>query len=413
MRTKADKAESRTAASHYPQQGVTAMSSSIKIRRAVALAILTGTLGYGAAANAEPPLAYKIFDAPGAGTTPGLFQGTLGFDINDFGVSVGLVRDENSVRHGYLRFPDGKFLVFDHPSAGTNGANGEGTRVGGLNELGAVAGSVRDSLDHDLPYVRDPDGNFHTITFNTPDFGGGNGDAINLCGVMVGNFLKLSDPNSPDFLHYHGFLLHPDGAMTVFDPPGSTMTEIPPSRAINDFGAVTGDYWVCSADLSSCAVHGFIRSANGKYVSFDAPGANPDPNFGGTYPQAINALGEVTGYYGDSNSVFHGFVRHADGRMTSFDFPTTCTNTTTPPQDCAYEGTFPAAVNVLGQVVGAYYGEDGNSHGFLREADGTIRTVDFPNANDVTQIQTINDFGQMTGIVTDSNAVEHGVIVKP
>jgi hypothetical protein len=390
------------------------MPSSLVIRRAVALSIVTGTLGFGAAANAEPPMTYKQFDAPGAGTTPGLGQGTLGLDINDFGVILGLIRDDNSVRHGYLRSPEGKFLVFSHPSAGTNGANGEGTRVGGLNALGAVAGSVRDSVDHDLPFVRDPDGNFHTITFNAPDFGGGNGDAINLWGVMVGNFLKLSDPNSLAFLHYHGFMLNPNGSMTVFDPPGSTLTEIPPARAINDFGAITGDYWVCSADLSSCAVHGFIRNANGKYVSFDAPGANPDPNVGGgTYPQAINALGEVTGYYGDSNAIFHGFVRSTDGRITSFDFPTKCTKTAATPEDCAFEGTFPSVVNVLGKIVGTYYGEDGNPHGFLREADGTIMKVDFPNTADVTDIQSINDFGQMTGFVFDPNAVEHGVIVKP
>jgi hypothetical protein len=389
------------------------MSSSIS--RSAALAIIAaGTLGFGAAVNAEPPLTYKVFDAPGAGTTPGVGQGTLGLDINDFGLSVGFIRDESSVRHGYFRFPDGKFFVFDHPSAGTNGANGEGTRVGGMNALGAVAGSVRDSVDHDLPYIRDPEGNFHTITFNTPDFGGGNGDAINLWGVMVGNFLKLSDPNSLAFLHYHGFLLRPNGSMTVFDPPGSTMTEIPPARAINDFGAVTGDFWVCSTDLSTCAVHGFIRNADGKYISFDAPGSNPDPNVGGgTYPQAINALGEVTGYYGDSNAVFHGFVRRADGRITTFDFPTTCTKTATPPEDCAFEGTFPSAVNVLGQVVGTYAGEDGNPYGFLREVDGTIKKVAVPNAGDVLQIQAINDFGQMTGIVTDSNGVDHGVIVKP
>jgi hypothetical protein len=390
------------------------MSSSIEIRRSVALTILAGTLGFGAAANAEQPLTYTIFDAPGAGTTPEVNQGTLGIDINDFGVILGLIRDENSMRHGYLRFPDGKFLVFDHPSAGTNGATGQGTRVAGLNALGAVAGSVRDSVGHDLPFVRDPDGNFHTITFNVPDFGGGNGEAINLWGVMVGNFLKLSDPNNPDiFLHYHGFLLQPNGAMTVFDPPGSTRTDIAPARAINDFGAITGDYWVCSTDLSSCAVHGFIRNANGRYVSFDAPGANPDPNVGGTFPQGINALGEVTGYYGDSNSVFHGFVRGTDGRFITFDFPTTCTNTATPPDDCAFEGTFPSVVNVLGAIAGTYFGEDGNPHGFLREADGTIKTVDVSNAGDVTDIQSINDFGQMTGIVTDSNDVNHGVSVKP
>ena len=76
------------------------MPSSTKIHRSVALTILAATLGFGAAAKAEPPLTYKIFDAPDAGTTPGLGQGTLGLDINDFGVSLGLMRDENSVRHG-------------------------------------------------------------------------------------------------------------------------------------------------------------------------------------------------------------------------------------------------------------------------------------------------------------------------
>lgn len=390
------------------------MSSSIGIRRPIALATVAFALGLGAAAHAEPPLTFNTFNAPGAGTLPGLGQGTLGLDINDFGVITGLIRDENSVRHGYLRYPDGKFVVFDHPSGGTNGANGEGTRVGGLNALGAVAGSVRDSLDHDLPYVRDPDGNFHTITFSVPDFGGGNGDAINLWGAMVGNFLKLSDPNSAAFLHYHGFIRNPNGSITVFDPPGSTMTEIPPARAINDFGAVTGDYWVCSADLSSCTVHGFIRTANGSYSSFDAPGAGPDGYAGsGTYPQGINNLGEVTGYYGDANSVFHGFVRRANGQITTFDVPTKCTKTSSPPDDCAFEGTFPAVVNVLGEIVGTYYGENGNPHGFLREADGTIKKVNAPGAGNFTDIQAIDDFGQMAGYVVDGNVVIHGLVVKP
>jgi hypothetical protein len=387
------------------------MNLSSEFRRPVALAILAGTLGLGAAAHAEPPLTLQQFDAPGAGNTPGTGQGTLGLDINDFGTITGLSRDENSVRHGFLRYPDGRFVIFDHPNAGTNGATGQGTRVGGLNLLGAVAGSVRDANNFDTPYVRDPAGNFHTLSL--PDFGGGNGNAINLWGVMVGNFLKLSDPNSLAFLHYHGLLFNPNGSVTIFDPPGSTMTEIPPARAINDFGSVTGDYWVCSADLSSCAVHGFIRSADGKYTSFDAPGANPDPNVGGTFPQAINQLGDVTGYYGDANSVFHGFVRSADGRFTTFDFPTTCTKTSTPPDDCAFEGSFPSAVNDLGDVVGTYYGEDGNSHGFWRRADGTIKRVDVAGAGNQTDIQTINDFGQMTGIVFDANAVEHGLLVKP
>ena len=388
------------------------MSSSIDIRSSVALGILASTLGFSAAANADPPLTFKQFDAPGAGTTPGVGQGTLGLDINDYGVITGLIRDESNVRHGYLRYPDGKFVVFDHPNAGTNGADNQGTRVGGLNALGAVAGSVRDATGLDTPYVRDPEGIFHDVTL--PDFAGGNGDAINLWGAMVGNFVKLSDPNSLAFLHYHGFIRNPNGSVTVFDPPGSTMTEIPPAQAINDFGAVTGDYWVCSADLSSCTVHAFIRTSNGKYISFDVPGAGPDGYAGGgTFPQGINNLGDVTGIYGDTNSVFHGFVRSADGHITTFDVPTKCTKTSTPPDDCAFEGTFPAQINVLGQVVGSYSGENGNTHGFLREADGSIQKLNARGAGNFTALQSINDFGQITGYVIDSNSVEHGLIVTP
>jgi hypothetical protein len=361
--------------------------------------------------TAAPPLSVETFDVQGAGTTPDTGQGTLGLGINELGVIAGLMRDENSVRHGFLRYPDGKIVVFDHPNAGT--APGQGTRVGGLNALGAVAGSVRDSTGLDTPFVYEPDGTFHSISI--PNFQGGNGDAINLWGTMTGNYLLSTDNNDPNvFLHYHGFIRSPSGVITQFDPPGSQETDIPSPSSINDLGAVTGDYWVCSADLSSCSVHGFIRDANGKYTTFDVPGANPDGYAGGgTYPQGINNLGEVTGYYGDANLIYHAFVRRANGGITSFDMPTKCTNTSTPPEDCAYEGTFPSSVNLLGQVVGTYYGEDGNSHGFLRDADGSMKKVDLPGAGNFSDIQSINDFGQMTGYVTDSNGVNHGLLASP
>ena len=112
------------------------MSSSFEIRRSVALAMLAGTFGLGAAANACAPPLIVTFEAPGAGNTPGSQQGTVGAGINEFGVIAGTTRDENSMRHGYLRYPDGRYVVFDHPNAGTSGATGQGTRVLGLNALG-------------------------------------------------------------------------------------------------------------------------------------------------------------------------------------------------------------------------------------------------------------------------------------
>jgi hypothetical protein len=133
--------------------------------------------------------------------------------------------------------------------------------------------------------------------------------AINLWGTVVGNYLNLTDDQSV-VLHYHAFARAPNGVITLFDPPGSTNTEIPTDTAINDAGAITGDYWACTADLARCSVHGFVRMSSGKYTIIDVPGAGPDGYSGqGTFPQGINDRGEVSGFYADVNSVYHGFVR--------------------------------------------------------------------------------------------------------
>jgi hypothetical protein len=357
------------------------------------------------AAEADDHLV-KTFDAPGAGRAPG--QGTLGIGINDFGVIAGITRDANEVRHGFLRHPNGTFTIFNCPDAGTGAT--QGTQVHGLNAIGAVAGTCRDANYFDHPYVRDANGTFTTINF--PNLLGGNAWAINLSGTVVGNFLNLTDDQSV-LLHYHGFVRAPNGAVTLFDPPGSVVTEIPTAAAINDAGAITGDYWVCGADLSSCSVHGFVRMPNGKYSVIDVPGAGPDGYSGqGTFPQGINDLGEVSGTYADVNSIYHGFVRTASGSITTFDVPTTCT-TAAPPADCAFEGTFPGGVNLVGMIAGTYTGEDGVLHGFWRAANGCITKFDVPRAGYQTYPVSLNDFGQITGIAYDANFVNHGLHVIP
>jgi hypothetical protein len=85
--------------------------------------------------------------------------------------------------------------------------------------------------------------------------------AINLWGTVVGNYLNLTDDQSV-VLHYHAFARAPNGVITLFDPPGSTNTEIPTDTAINAAGAITGDYWACTADLARCSVHGFVRMSS-------------------------------------------------------------------------------------------------------------------------------------------------------
>jgi len=62
------------------------------------------------------------FDAPGAATVSSPvcapFCGTVAYDNNDLGVTVGFYTDTNIVPHGFLRFPNGHITSFDAAGAG-------------------------------------------------------------------------------------------------------------------------------------------------------------------------------------------------------------------------------------------------------------------------------------------------------
>jgi hypothetical protein len=76
------------------------------------------------------------------------------------------------------------------------------------------------------------------------------------------------------------------------------------SVLINNFGAITGYY----LDANN-VFHGFLRSPEGKFTTFEAPGADTTANdYNGTFPYTINDQGVITGYYIDVNNVSHGFL---------------------------------------------------------------------------------------------------------
>jgi hypothetical protein len=75
----------------------------------------------------------------------------------------------------------------------------------------------------------------------------------------------------------------------------------------------------------SLATLGFGLSANANerktaLITFDVPGAGTGA-FQGTIGFAISPNGTITGWYLDSGSVYHGFVRTRDGTFTTFDVP--------------------------------------------------------------------------------------------
>jgi hypothetical protein len=86
---------------------------------------------------------------------------------------------------------------------------------------------------------------------------------------------------------------------------------------------------------------------------FDAPGAPFGHN---TIPEAIDSKGTVAGIYSDANFVIHGFLRSADGGFTSFEVPGAGSQ--------FKQGTFPM-FNTDESVVGFWIDNNYVQHGFV------------------------------------------------
>jgi hypothetical protein len=247
------------------------------------------------------------------------------------------------------------------------------------------------------------------ITFDAPgadtkpgDNNGTYSTGINTWGAITGSY---QDTNSA----FHGFLRSPDGQFTTFEAPGANtglgLGTAP--NGINDLGAITGPY----NDASGFS-HGFIRSPDGKFTTFDVPGVGGY----GSNPIAINLEGAVVGYYTDSNYLFHSFVRYPDGKFSAFLAPGQCE--TNGSQGCY--GSELSNINFLGLSVGNYADNTANlvQHGLIRHPDGTFNTFEAPGAGRGPNQGTgcpgcfagLNQFGAIAGIYTDSNNVYHGFL---
>jgi len=158
--------------------------------------------------------------------------------------------------------------------------------------------------------------------------------------------------------------------------------------------------------------HAFVRNAEGKLKVFDVPGAGSGGYQGTGCPGCnlgLNQLGAIAGTYIDADSVNHGFVRSPDGKFTTFDAPGAGTNSyqgTGCPSDC------PVSINDLGAITASYWDANFVSHGYLRSPDGKIVTVD-PLGSTYTFPDGINDWGVITGYYVDANNVVHGFLRLP
>lgn len=374
--------------------------------RGVFLVVLC-TLGLGLSVNPAGATTISTFDAQGAGTGAG--QGTTAFGINPAGAITGFTRDANFARHGFLRAPDGTITIFDDPNAGTCSAscrtigNGQGTRAFAINPSGMITGFYTDNSGRCHGYVRAANGTFTEI--DAPDAGTGpfpqgtfpsniTPMGINPAGAIIGFYVDASSVQ-------HGFVRAPNGIITEFDPTGSIFTD---PNAIDQTGAITGFYFD-----ANFVGHGFLRTPDGTITSFDAPGADHTPGSGnGTFGVGLTPNGGIEGVFVDVNGVLHGFVRSNQGTFTTYDAPGAGTG--------AGQGTLPESNNTVGAITGQYI--DGNfvNHGFLRDMQGGFSVFDVPGTGTGAGQGTIplgnNNPGAIVGEYIDGANVIHGFLVE-
>ena len=293
-----------------------------------------------------PEGTFTNFEAPGADTTPNDFNGTLPNAINDAGAITGVYDDVNSVSHGFLRSPEGAFTTFDPPgSLGTNPI--------ALNLEGAVVGYYVSHNGVIRAFLRRPDGTFET--WNAPGAAATGAYNINIFGTTVGHYRNNNSVG-------HGLVRSPQGKLTTFNVPGAGTasgqgTECPGcSVGFNLFGAAAGLY----IDGNN-VVHGFLRSPVGEITTFDPPGESDLYGLGCYNDCAIglNDWGVTTSSYLDANNVYHGFLRSPEGTFITFDAP----GADTTPND--FNGTFPYSINDQGVITGYYIDANDVNHGFL------------------------------------------------
>ena len=198
---------------------------------------------------------------------------------------------------------------------------------------------------------------------------------MNPAGQIVGHYEK----DGPPFV-LRGYLLS-NGVFTPIE-----IGDFSDARGINIAGAIVG--WFVSA-VDGYVTHGYFLS-KGNVTQIDYPSADY------TIAEALNAGGDVVGYYG-INGTEHGFLLH-QGVLNTIDYPgATLTNA--------------RGINLQGDIVGLYTNDpnlNGPYHGFLRKNDGIFTTVNGPgvqggNANG------INTRGQIVGEYVDP--AQAGVIL--
>jgi hypothetical protein len=235
----------------------------------------------------------------------------------------------------------------------------------------------------------DATGNDHAIYFSGKKL-----SLLDPSGVVGANFsFALSLNNRGDIVGgyvdaagvSHGFLYN-GGKVSTLDFPGAASTQ---AFGVNDRREIIGIYFDSASNL-----HAF-ELKNSTYKTIDLSGALQ------TVPFSINDFSEIVGEDVDvAGTIGHGYLALKNGKFTTYDAPGA------PPNS-----TFFISINNLNKILGAWVDANNLNHNFLL-TNGKSRIFDVPKSFKATQVsvQTLNDLSDVVGYFTDAQGIQHGFL---
>lgn len=273
---------------------------------------------------------FTAIDFPGA-------VATVPLSIGDDGTIVGRVVKPAGQTHGFLRSPSGEFTIIDFPGASFSVATARNARGDVVGQY-SLPGDPKDTRHG---YVS-RNGVFTTI--DVPGAAFANALGINGRGDVVGRFCTRAPcVGTLGSGNEQGYVLH-DGVFEIISVPGARETD--PFKFGRE-GEIVGVY--LGADGNS---HFFVRRGD-NFATIDVPGANAFAFENG----GINRRGDIVGTYCDIEPCVpaptgtHGFLLR-DDELSRIDYP-----------GAGATGAF--AINARGDIVGYYFGATGKARGFL------------------------------------------------
>jgi probable HAF family extracellular repeat protein len=289
--------------------------------------------------------------------------------------------EETTSVRGFLRDRRGRYSVVAPPGAVFS-------KTGGLNNRGTVVGIGYPSPESNaggFGFVRDGKGRYSRfrVPGTSPESRTVASD-INERGRIVG----WSDDDRVSFGYIRDRagrftrIKHPDARGSVPDGVGGKISgsEL---RGLNDRGDIVGNY---AADRT---VKGFVRDRRGNYTTIRPPGA------AATLVTGINNKGQIVGQYSTI-----GVEDLLVGAPRAFVFSNGVYRDITVRRAV---GVSANSINDRGTIAGAYLGANGVFHGFVRDRDGDVKTVDHPRSGKRgTAVYSLNDKVELTGAYVDT-----------